>query len=303
MSRLEQLQHFLVQLQGSIGTALKIALRSRWRVRLPGAAEELVIVMGNGPSLKTDLAEYGAALQSKSTFAVNYFVNTAHYTVVRPNFYLLAAPEFWLPEVTDRQREFREDTFRNLATKTEWDVQLFIPFAGLQHSYLQDRLATLPASITIVPFNPTPVEGLRSFDFFCFRQHWGMPRPHNVLIPATMLSIGMGFRTIGLIGVDHSWLPEISVTEDNVALLHQKHFYDEKTSKHRPMPSLKRRPRRLYEILEKFMLAFRAYHTIDDYSRQRGSRIYNATKGSFIDAFERRSLSDLLAPRKVKTHE
>ena len=46
----------------------------------------------------------------------------------------------------------------------------------------------------------------------------------------------------------------------------------------------------LHDILLSFHIAFRAYFDVEDYARHRGIKIYNATPGSFIDAFERREL-------------
>ncbi|NJL74615.1 MAG: hypothetical protein HC892_05805 [Saprospiraceae bacterium] len=121
-----------------------------------------------------------------------------------------------------------------------------------------------------------------------------MPRPHNVLIPSLMLAINIGFKEIFVVGADHSWLEELTVNENNEALLHQKHFYDEESSKPEYMYRQGKRPRKLHEILEKFMLSFRAYFDIREYSESKEVQIWNATPKSYIDAFERNTL-----PKKV----
>ena len=74
---------------------------------------------------------------------------------------------------------------------------------------------------------------------------WGMPRPHNVLIPSIILSMRMGFKKIYLAGADHSWLKEIFVSEDNEVFLTQKHFYDEKKAEARTMDKLGKGSRKL----------------------------------------------------------
>ncbi|NJK83306.1 MAG: hypothetical protein HC912_05290 [Saprospiraceae bacterium] len=124
-----------------------------------------------------------------------------------------------------------------------------------------------------------------------------MPRPHNVLIPALMISLNAGLKNIFIVGADHSWLEELTVNDKNEALLHQKHFYDQASSKQDYMYQLGKRPRRLHEILEKFMLSFKAYFDIKEYAISIGASIWNATPVSYIDAFERKPLDDLLSTK------
>jgi hypothetical protein len=105
-----------------------------------------------------------------------------------------------------------------------------------------------------------------------------------------MMSIAMGYKSIYLLGADHSWLSEITVTETNDALINQKHFYDSDHSKGLPLDKGGTGKRKLHEILFKFMTAFKSYFEIEDYAKNRNVIIYNATKGSFIDAFKRFNL-------------
>ncbi len=272
--------------------------------QMPKAKDKRIVIMGNGPSLKPVLQEFETQLRDETVLAVNFFVNSPIYDSLRPELYLLLAPELWIDNTNEMNEKRRDKLFATIKEKTTWDMQLFIPVPGIRSPYLKKVLADFPANIKIVPYNTTPVEGIPSWNEFYFRRNLGMPRPHNVIIPCLMAAINMGFPNIYVIGAEHSWLPEISVTDDNIALLHQKHFYDTGgSSSAKPMQKLQRRPRRLHEILEKFVLTFRGYHTIEDYSRSVGCRIYNCTPGSFIDAFERKALTDVLSGVKANTHE
>jgi hypothetical protein len=93
------------------------------------------------------------------------------------------------------------------------------------------------------------------------------------------------------VGADHSWLAEISVTENNEALVNQKHFYDGDTSKPQKMQDYIVRPRRLHEVIHKFYLSFKGYWDIKAYAEAKQIKIYNASEVSMIDAFERKKLS------------
>jgi hypothetical protein len=104
----------------------------------------------------------------------------------------------------------------------------------------------------------------------------------------------MGYKEIGLIGADHSWLETLSVSDNNEALLNQKHFYDEGETSSKKMTRKGSSYRKLHEILEKFMLTFKAYFIIKDYVETKNIKIFNCTPSSYIDAFERKTLEEFL---------
>lgn len=87
--------------------------------------------------------------------------------------------------------------------------------------------------------------------------------------------------------VDHSWIPEISVDEDNRVLINQKHFYDDGKTSGQPMGKLGRGERKLHEVLQRFLHTFEGYFTIKAYAEHINAKIYNCKPGPFIDAFER----------------
>jgi hypothetical protein len=122
-----------------------------------------------------------------------------------------------------------------------------------------------------------------------------LPPVQNVLTAAVMLAITIGFKEIYLIGADHSWHQDVTVGEDNHMYLIHRHF--NRASKPLPMynrPHEPRRPMRVDEWLFLLRRTFRSYHFVAEYARHRGANIYNATPGSFIDAFPRRRLSSMM---------
>ncbi|MDE7407183.1 MAG: hypothetical protein K2M76_02080, partial [Muribaculaceae bacterium] len=144
--------------------------------------------------------------------------------------------------------------------------------------------------ITLHIYNTTPIEGFPALTNALYRRGLGVPRPHNVLIPSIAMALRMPFKKVYIAGADHSWLPEISVTDDNEVLMHQKHFYDQNTSKADTVKQENLNAARLHTILYHMHVAFKAYFTLKDFATSLGKEVINITPGSFIDAFPRQKI-------------
>lgn len=290
---LEQLQSQIILLVQSIASVLKIIIRSKIFVKIPKTTAERIIILGNGPSLSTVVEKYQDQLLSETLMAVNYFANSDYFEKLKPKYYLFVGPEFWRDNIREKSIQLRNQLFDNLETKTTWEMTMFIPFECTKSKFFKTRVKTI-RHINFIAYNPTPVEGFQSFSHLLFRLNLGMPRPHNVIIPCLMIALNTGFKNIFLIGVEHSWLPGIFVDEKNQALFRNQHFYDKKNVQPHVMYRVGIRPRKLYEILEKFMLTFKGYFVILEYQNELKAKIYNCTPESFIDAFERKDFEKIL---------
>lgn len=284
------IQLFLENLLNSLLSVFKVMLQSK----LPHTPKKLnikepVIILGNGPSLKSSLEKDTAFLKKSVLMSVNFFANTPYYIQLKPKFYVLNGPEFWLPDVDEVHITNRNELFDNLNRLTDWPINLFIPHEAKKHMKWEHVIDNKNFSIHY--FNKTPVEGFDFLNFFYWKHQLGMPRPHNVLIPAILLCIKMKFKKIHLIGADHSWLKHLIVDHNNVARLSYEHFYDQKNSKAEIMKKYGQGRRTLPEILEKFLYSFKGYHELEKLARHLNVDIYNSTTDSMIDAFRRKKLN------------
>lgn len=267
------------QLGAAAKSICKIALQSR-RCGIspltPGEPDSLVI-LANGPSLRDTIARHADELRTRPTMAVNFAANAPEFQNLRPGRYVLADPHFFHSSEPNVQ-----ELWRNL-NNADWPLTLYVPAREAA------RAAALAPDTHVETFNPVGIEGPDSLCHAAFRRGLGMPRPRNVLIAAIMIAIKAGFKTIWLTGADHSWLRTIGVNEQNEVESVQPHFYAD-SGRELKRSANEYRGYKLHDILQSFTIAFRSYHDIARYARHAGVSIYNATPGSFIDAFERRSL-------------
>lgn len=266
----------------SLLSVVKIVLQSKLVTRLPGhfSNPDELLILANGPSLKRTVEESADFVHGKTLLAVNFCVTSPMFEQLKPELYLIADPLFWIVP------EKREQLFRTMAEKTTWDMNFLVPARALKNKEWQPLLAGNP-HIRLYIYNTTPIEGFQGFCNWIFSKGWGVPRPHNVLIPSIAMGIRLPFKKIYLAGADHSWLPEITVTDDNVVLMHQKHFYDQNKSQAATVTQENLHSARLYTILYHMYVAFKSYFVLEDYARSRGKEVINVTPGSYIDAFKR----------------
>lgn len=289
---------FLEDLAASIMTSIKIFFLSRLYPHKPPRLKpnESAVLLGNGPSLKGFLADHPAFLKGKAIFCVNYFVRTVEFENIKPQYYVLVAPDFWQKEEKHGWKEERYKIFEALAEKTKWKMKLFVPTLAKKHQEWQNIIKK-NNYIEVYFVNITPIEGFTILNHFYFKKWLGMPRPHNVLVATLFIALNMRFSKIYIAGADHSWMKEIVVGDNNRVFLSQKHFYDSQLNPdahYQNKPDAKpmyigttKKERRLHEILHKFYYSFRSYWELKEYARHLGTQVYNITEGSYIDAFDR----------------
>jgi hypothetical protein len=243
--------------------------------------------------LKETLATESEWIHFYDLLAVNNAASHEQFELLKPRFYLLNAVTYFQPDedLNELYIGFNRDLYKNLHSKTTWKMTLLVPFRAKKSVAFQQLLASNP-NLDAAYFNQTPIEGLPFWSHWGYRKGWGMPRPHNVLIPCIMVGIRLGYRHIALVGADHSWLSDLSVNESNEALLRHVHYYDTEGSKPMKMEDRIQQPRKLHEIIHKFYLSFEGYWLIKKFAERHRIRIVNASKTSMIDAFDRKSLKE-----------
>ena len=273
---------FITNLTSSMASVAKIFLMSKGASpsSREGEGKELV-VLGNGPSLRQTIDEEFDWLVSRELMAVNFAALSPEFLRLRPKYYILADAHFF--NSLDRDPNVRKlwQAFGQIT----WEMTMLIPS---KYKHLVRPLLMHTHGISLRYFNLTPVEGFRSLNHKFFAAGWGMPRPRNVLIPAIMEGIRLGFSKIYLCGADHSWTKTLDVDEENFVVSIQPHFYEDNEDEHKRVRETYK-GLKLHDVLGSMTIAFRSYWEIALYAGKRKVEIINATPGSMIDAFKRKT--------------
>jgi len=270
---------FMARLGSSAKSLVKMALQSRGgKLRREARAGESLVVMGNGPSLRQTIDNESAELRRHKLMAVNFAANAPEFAELRPDYYIMADPVFF----SDLDNENVKRLWAAVSAVREWDMLLLVPRKA--------RIpVALPENVRVGRFNAVGVEGFGWLERWAYRNGLGMPRPRNVLIPAIMMGMALGYERLYITGADHSWSRTLEVTEDNVVVSVQPHFYEDNAAEHARVASVYKDVC-LHEIMYSFYVAFKSYYAIRRYAGRMGVKVYNSTPGSFIDAFERRKI-------------
>lgn len=254
-------------------------------------ASKALIILGNGPGLKPFIEESRNKLSKYELLCVNHFGITDYYTELKPKYYVAIAFDLFRDDIMPHFVEASNKLFNAIADKTDWPLKFFITVEAKKHERWQ-KILSQNKHIEIIYINLTPVEGFHKFMYRNFDKAKGMPRPHNVMVPAIYTAISLKAPKIILAGADHSWLKELHVDDDNRTLFYNQHFYD-KEKQVKQFDYAGQRYMKLYEILGTMSLAFKSYHILKEYAEYKNIKILNITQGSYIDAFDRCKYEDL----------
>lgn len=225
-------------------------------------------VIGNGPSLRTQNL---LPLANELTFVMNAFWKNPVVEKWQPTYYFFADGLYF--DGSEPMRIF----FSNLRSVVHAST-FFLPIFGKHvvrsmsllspdmtyyvafHGSLSDELSHLPDFTGIVP-------GVQSVSEF-----------------AIMAAMYMGCSPIYLLGLDHDWLSHSGM---------DRHFYEGATVDH-PQAEQNLGKYSYRVLMESQLRLWYGYESILRVANTAGIRIVNATRGGFLDVFEREDYDSLI---------
>jgi len=252
------------------------------------------VILANGPSLADSLADPDTRefIAKRFIITVNNSMLTPEFFELKPSLHVMIDPSYWLGNIdASRAEGFR--MFKDRLKRVDWPLKIFLPRAAEKHSALSGSEANEYLSFKY--FNagsvPEKIQG-RKTRFLLYKANIKMPNAQNVLVACIYIAINAGCKKICLFGADHSWHEDIHVTDENLVCARDKHFYSENESLTPLWRNLTCNSDVLSmaELFRDFTRTFQSYQELEEYAQYMGAKIYNMSKKSYIDAFERISL-------------
>lgn len=266
---------------------------SKNQIEIKNVTKREIIVLGNGPSLKEVLSRLKEK-ENRDYLCVNSFATTSYFVQLKPKFYVLADHAYWtkpiehnddlVNQLVEQLRVNREKLLNDLINKTNWEMELFVPFADkddvikkalIKNTYIKVRKYNLGF--------PNGINKRLLFDL-CKRNYISLGG-QTVLTTGIFISINSGYSKIYVLGGDHSMHRDLWVRNDNRVVSQQAHFYSNSAS-----ISVNPVTGEVFSMglwLISLGKMFYEHMELEEYSKYCGAKIFNSTKDSFIDAYER----------------
>jgi hypothetical protein len=279
---------FFENLLQSVVSVVKVILLSK--LGLPKFANQKTnaSILGNGPSLNQALTDKLGFLKETDIYCVNLFALSTVYASLKPQNYVLLDPAFFMFNEKNNSRQDIKKTFDVIIQDTDWSMRFFVP-ARSRNSYIVKKITQERPNIQIFFFNYTIVRGFPAFRHWFFEHNFGMPQCQNILAASLFVALLQEYKNIYLFGADHSWHEEIRITDQNEFEMRQVHFYDHTSNvKHEKVIDV--RNNSLPKLHAQFLSlhkVFYSYEILGVFAKFRKINVLNASKKSFIDAFER----------------
>lgn len=241
---------------------------------------ESVYILANGPSLKDELEGlFNDGVPLENSLVVNYFVETDYFTRIKPKYYCLADPAFNRRKLlNDRDRH----VYELLDEKVDWPITLFV---WKEAESMVTEFINNP-QIKVVGLSILMYRGFDTKRYKYYKIGKAVPSYVNVTIMGLYALLNMGYSTIYLYGVDHSFLAGLGVNDNNRLCIVDKHFYGVEKYEFQPKEDGSLWTTKDF-VYDKY-LTFVEHEVMRGYADYLGAQIINCTRDSWIDAYVRK---------------
>lgn len=240
--------------------------------------ENRVTILANGPSAKEIIEKRPELLTSCDLLAMNDAATSAYFQRLSPNYYILLDPAYFgAPLKGDPNYWKVVERVYNSLESVSWKMTLFLPM-DKRASIIVNRFST-HKYIKIARYSATRIKGFDWFQMWAYRRGMGVPSSRNIIIPALLIMMNLGYNTIYLYGAEFSWTKTMDVDENNGRIyINDRHFYKNEEKRYLNKGSYIIWLRSISEMLM-------GLEQVGKYAKSKDITVINRTRGSFIETF------------------
>ena len=262
----------------------KVVFRSNYFLSMERSVDENIVVMGNGPSLKKDILDYPETFKKNHLAVVNHFCLSEFFFELKPKSYFLLDPDFFM-DASDFKGNVG-NTFAILTGDIQWEMDFYVPYKYRKSLLVQRLKENSRFKVHFVNYVPAK-GGFPAINHWLYNRNLATPQCQNVLIFTLFVLTRKSTKNVFLFGAENDWHANVVVNKDNFLELHDRHLYTENKEIKPIVLYTGNKRRTMVELLESSVKVFRAYMELEHYAGKRNVRIYNCSRNSMIDAFER----------------
>lgn len=246
-----------------------------------------LVILANGPSLSQVLDNI-CEIKDVDFCMVNLSILTDIFWVLKPKMLVMTDMSLYVHKDKDFSIKFRDEL-----QKVNWAMEYCVPFH--YPNWIIKEFKRNPyikvSRYTTQPWSPE-LSFYKKLRFWLYEKGLIAPNCSNVLIATIYVSILKGYKQIYLFGADHSWLKDIRINDNNQVVVQDAHYYG--TAEHVWL-DYQGNPISITDLLESNLSTFRNHHNLRAFADYLGDvKIINCTEGSYIDAYERGKLEEMI---------
>lgn len=273
---------FLFNISSSFVSLLRMLVLSRYGTAIKSKSyyklrrSKDCTILATGPSLRKAFDSGEVTYEGNDIFVVNMFVQSSEFWTIKPRFYFLADEAFFSPQTERNEKLIR--ILSEAFSKVDWCMYLYVPASCVNGGILS---SLNNENIKLLKWNISAFDGFKGICHFMYRHNLAMPKCQTVANMALVAAINMGYKNILLYGADHSWTRDLSVNDNNEVCYGDRHIYATDIQ-------IVKKQNTIGFLLHAFAAMFDSHWKINNYAISRGVKIWNCTRGSFIDCYERK---------------
>lgn len=273
-------------------TILRILLRGYYRSDLVKRSEtNKVAIFGNGPSLRLAIDAYlhDSSLKKNDIMVLNDFFLSEAFCALKPKYYCLSDPTYFKTVEYEDDNEMTMRLWETFERVISWPMTLVIP----KHYYksFKDFVHLKNSNISVITYNSCDYLGFEKFRFPFYKKNLCSPHCETVGLAAIYIALTIGYKEILIYGMEHSWVSNLCVAEDNTLCNRYEHFWDNNLVEIKEIrhPQAGRKWK-IADFLECQSKMFHQHDQMQDYSLFMGAKIINCTPNSMITSYERKPI-------------
>jgi hypothetical protein len=249
-----------------------------------------LIVLGNGPSLTKNLKNWDNkdSRENLDFIAVNYFCHSEYFNKLQPKYYVLSDPAFFDDKSLVKNKV--DSMFMALDSMVTWQIFLYIPYFAWKMIDWTKKITNI--NIKIIPIHIIQYNsGYPSLRNILYKKGLARGNCGTVIITAELIGINLGYKELYLYGVDHNFFDNLCINEKNQLCSIMTHFYDNNNAETKPISHYNISGKETFftvsEFLNEKLNIFYGHKFMNIYAKYRSAKIYNCTKNSLIDAYDK----------------
>ncbi|WP_430406607.1 hypothetical protein [Fluviicola sp.] len=216
---------------------------------------------------------------------VNHFCHSDFFFQLKPKSYFLLDPGFFI----QTPNESVEKTYRILTEDVDWDITFYLPWNKRKSFFVQGLLQRQNFKIQFVNY-VTAKGGFRVINHWLYNWNLATPQSQTVLVYTLFFAMKIGAERIFLFGAENNWHANVKVNKENYLIISDLHLYEEKKEHTERILKDSSDPSKritMTSLLESCLKVFKGYEVLSKYARTKHIQIYNCSKNSLLDSFER----------------